>query len=126
MEGLDFHVKDVKEQTKKEYFSQLRKNLKSGMNSGNVMTAICTYAVPALQYTFGIMKWTKGELKNIDMNIQKFLTTNGFPHPKTNTYQLYLHHSQEGRSLTGLEDIHNTECAVLAKYVLKSHDPLTK
>eukprot|EP00957_Ditylum_brightwellii_P161094 12265079-Ditylum_brightwellii.AAC.1 len=60
MEGIDFHVNDVKEQMKKVYFLQLRKILKSGMNSGNIMTAICAYEVSILCYTFRIMKWTKG------------------------------------------------------------------
>eukprot|EP00957_Ditylum_brightwellii_P070360 5345489-Ditylum_brightwellii.AAC.1 len=124
MKGIDFHVKDVKDQTKKEYLSRLRKILKSGMNGGNIMTAICAYAVQVLHYTFGIMKWTKGELKNMDVKTRKLLMTHGFLHPKASTHRLYLHCSRGGRGLTGLEDNHNTECSALAKYVVKSDDPL--
>eukprot|EP00957_Ditylum_brightwellii_P044341 3364527-Ditylum_brightwellii.AAC.1 len=125
MEGIDFHVKDVKDQTKKKYFSHLQRILKSGMNGGNIMTAICAYAVPVLRYTFGIIKWIKGELKNMDVKTRKLLTTHGYHHPKANTHMLYLHQSRGGRGLTGLEDSYNNKCSALVKYVVKSDDPLT-
>eukprot|EP00957_Ditylum_brightwellii_P074698 5677641-Ditylum_brightwellii.AAC.1 len=72
------------------------------------------------------MKWSKGKLKCMDVKTCKLLTMHGCHHPKANTHWLYLHQSQGGRGLTGLEDTHNMECAALAKYVLKSHDSLTQ
>eukprot|EP00957_Ditylum_brightwellii_P102668 7824099-Ditylum_brightwellii.AAC.1 len=96
------------------------------MNGGNIMTAVCAYVVPVLRYTFRIMKWSKGKLKRIDVKTRKLLTTHGFHNPNANTHWLYMHQSQGGRGLTELEDTHNTECAALAKYILKSHDPLTQ
>ena len=67
MEGVDFHTNDVKEQIKKEYYLQLSRIFKSQLNGNSTMTAICAYAVPVLRYTFGIVKWMKGELKNINV-----------------------------------------------------------
>eukprot|EP00957_Ditylum_brightwellii_P025114 1900987-Ditylum_brightwellii.AAC.1 len=125
MDGIDFHVKDVKDQTKMKYFSHLRKMLKSGMNGENIMTSICAYVVLLLHYMFGIMKWIKGELKNMDIKPRKLLMMHGFYHPKTNTHRLYLHQLRGGRGVTGLEDMHNNEVSALAKYVVKSDDPLT-
>eukprot|EP00957_Ditylum_brightwellii_P197519 15048439-Ditylum_brightwellii.AAC.1 len=125
MEGIDFHVKDFKDKTKKEYFSCLQKIPKTGMNGGNIMTAICAYAVPVLRYTFGIKKWTNGELKNMYINNHKLFTTHGYHHPKANTRKLYLHWSRGERGLTGLGDTHNNECSALAKYIFISDDPLT-
>eukprot|EP00957_Ditylum_brightwellii_P036391 2755184-Ditylum_brightwellii.AAC.1 len=66
MEGVDFHMKEVKELTKKEYVSRVHIILQADMNGHHIMMAICAYVIPVLQYTFGIMKWTKGELRKLD------------------------------------------------------------
>eukprot|EP00957_Ditylum_brightwellii_P126206 9621726-Ditylum_brightwellii.AAC.1 len=72
------------------------------------------------------MKWTKGELRKLDVNTRKMLIMKGIHHPKGNVHCLYLHCSKGGRRLTGVEDTHNCECAALAKYVLHSDDLLTQ
>eukprot|EP00957_Ditylum_brightwellii_P119211 9094275-Ditylum_brightwellii.AAC.1 len=71
MEGVDFHIDEVKEMTKKEYTSRVRKILNAGMTGEYTMQAICACALPVLRYTFGIMKWTKGELRKLDVKTSK-------------------------------------------------------
>eukprot|EP00957_Ditylum_brightwellii_P118258 9019288-Ditylum_brightwellii.AAC.1 len=63
MEGADFHMNKVKELTKKEYVSRVHKILQTDMNGDYTMNTICAYTIHVLCYTFGIMKWTKGELR---------------------------------------------------------------
>eukprot|EP00957_Ditylum_brightwellii_P000198 15886-Ditylum_brightwellii.AAC.1 len=63
MEGADFHTQEVKNNTIKEYLSQVQKILKAQLPGDAMMTAICAYATPILRYTFEIMKWTRAELK---------------------------------------------------------------
>eukprot|EP00957_Ditylum_brightwellii_P050149 3801761-Ditylum_brightwellii.AAC.1 len=126
MEGADFHIREVKEMTKKEYVSRARKILKADMIGEYTMQAICAFALPVLRYTFGIMKLTKGKLRKLDIKTRKMLTMKGIHHPKGNVHRLYLHHSKGGRGLTGVEDTHNCEYAALGKYVLHSDDPLTQ
>eukprot|EP00957_Ditylum_brightwellii_P144383 10999027-Ditylum_brightwellii.AAC.1 len=126
MEGVDFHIKEVKEMTKKEYISRVRKFLKADMIGEYTMQAICAFALPVLRYTFGIMKWMKGKLRKLDAKTRKMLTMKGIHHPKGNVHFLYLHHSKGGRGLTGVVDTHNCECAALTKYVLHSNDLLTQ
>eukprot|EP00957_Ditylum_brightwellii_P029501 2229468-Ditylum_brightwellii.AAC.2 len=67
MEGVDFHMREVKEMTKKEYISRVRKILKADMIGEYTIQAICAFALPVLRYTFGIMKLTKGELRKLDI-----------------------------------------------------------
>eukprot|EP00957_Ditylum_brightwellii_P140444 10700426-Ditylum_brightwellii.AAC.1 len=86
MEGVDFHTNKVKELTKKEYVSRVHKILQSKMNGDYTMTAICTYTIPVLHYTFGIMKWIKGELRRLDVKTKKMLTMHGIHHPKGNIH----------------------------------------
>ena len=47
---------ETKEKLSKEYFSQLRKILKSESNSYNMIITINQWAVPAITYEFGIIK----------------------------------------------------------------------
>eukprot|EP00957_Ditylum_brightwellii_P017698 1333044-Ditylum_brightwellii.AAC.1 len=83
------------------------------MNGDYTMTAIC-------------MKWTKDELRKLDMKTRKMLTMKGIHHPKGNVCCLYLYSNKGGRGLTGVEDTHNCKCIALEKYVLSSTDTLTK
>eukprot|EP00957_Ditylum_brightwellii_P157692 12002640-Ditylum_brightwellii.AAC.1 len=82
MEGVDFHMNKVKELMKKEYVSRVRKILQAGMNGDYTMTAIYAYTILVLCYTFGIMKWTKRELRKLDVKTRKMLTMHGIHHPK--------------------------------------------
>eukprot|EP00957_Ditylum_brightwellii_P072378 5500957-Ditylum_brightwellii.AAC.1 len=71
MEGADFHTQEVKSNTNKEYFSQVRRILKAQLVGDAMLTAICAYATPILRYTFVIMKWTRAELKKLDIKTRK-------------------------------------------------------
>eukprot|EP00957_Ditylum_brightwellii_P030786 2332892-Ditylum_brightwellii.AAC.1 len=82
MEGVDFHMKEVKEMTIKEYISRVWKILTADMIGDYTMNAICAFALPVLQYTFGIMKWTKGELRKLGIKTCKMLMMKGIHHPK--------------------------------------------
>eukprot|EP00957_Ditylum_brightwellii_P209900 15363786-Ditylum_brightwellii.AAC.1 len=92
--------------TIKEYISRVQKILNADMIGDYTMNAICDFVLPVLQYMFGIMKWTKGELRKLNIKTRKMLTMKGIYHPK------------------GVEDTHNYKYAALSKYVLNSTDPL--
>eukprot|EP00957_Ditylum_brightwellii_P189568 14430122-Ditylum_brightwellii.AAC.1 len=124
MEGLDFHTDQFKKMTKQEYISRVLKILKFDINGGKTMMDICAFAMPVLRYTFGMMKWTKGKLRRLDIKTHKLLTMYGHQQPKASTHRLYLHWSQGGLGLTGCEDTHNCECTALVQYVLDSMDRL--
>eukprot|EP00957_Ditylum_brightwellii_P185313 14110691-Ditylum_brightwellii.AAC.2 len=116
----------VKVLTIKEYISKLHKMLYADMNRDYTMTAIGAHAILVLQYTIGIMKWRKDELRKLDVKTQTMLTMKGFHHLKGNVHCQYLHRSKGRRGLTGLEDTHNCECTVLVNYVLNITDMLTQ
>ena len=56
----------MKEKVRKECFRSIKKNLKSKLNSGNVVTAINSRAVAVIRYDARLMKWTKDEIRTID------------------------------------------------------------
>eukprot|EP00957_Ditylum_brightwellii_P140305 10690507-Ditylum_brightwellii.AAC.1 len=63
--------------------------------------AIGAYAVPVMRYTFGIMKWIKGELLKLDRKTRKLLTAHGHHHLRADVNRLYLHQTKGGRGLPG-------------------------
>ena len=118
----------MKNKTKKEYFQRINAILKTEINAKNTTDAIKTYAMPILRYGFGVIRWTKNELRAIDTKTRKTLTKHGFHHPKSNTHRLYLSRKYGGRGLIGATDCHQQECSALANYLntAREKDPLVK
>ena len=66
LEGDDVKNEKVKHLVSEEYNRRLNRMLKSKLNSGNLIKAINTYAVAAIRYTAGIVKWNKEELDTLE------------------------------------------------------------
>ena len=100
---------------------------KAKLNAINLATAYNGFCLPVLRYGFGILKWTKTELLQLDRKMRKTLTKAGFHHPKSNTHRLYMARSDGGRGIKSLWDTYNEECSKLATYLRlnKRGDPLT-
>eukprot|EP00957_Ditylum_brightwellii_P097749 7443976-Ditylum_brightwellii.AAC.1 len=79
--------------------------------------ATCTYMVPVMRYTFGIIKWNKGGLLKLDQNMHKLLTKHGLHYPRADVNRLYLHQAKGGCGLTGLWDTYAHECTALMQYI---------
>eukprot|EP00957_Ditylum_brightwellii_P178454 13592961-Ditylum_brightwellii.AAC.1 len=79
-------MEKVKDSTVKEYYAQVRKISKAQLLGHKTMMAICAFAVPVMRYMFGVMKWDKGELANIDRKTRKILNQHGLYHLKANVH----------------------------------------
>ena len=66
LECTDIMQTAVKQTTRSEYYTRTRNILKSGISAKNVASAISTFATPVMRYTFGVIRWTKAELRGID------------------------------------------------------------
>lgn len=110
---------------RKEFFKRVRGILKAEINAKHTTGAICTFAMPALRYGFGILKWSTAELKGVDRKLRKMLTKNGFHNPRSNTHRLYLPREKGGRGIIGAEDCHRQECSALVEYISNNSDPLS-
>ena len=55
--------KEMKEEFSKEYLRQLRLILRSKLNGRNKIMAVNTWAVSAMRYGAGILKWTRKSRK---------------------------------------------------------------
>lgn len=107
----------------KEYLRRVRALLKTELSAKNKISAIGSLAVPVLQYSFGIIKWTLAEIKNLDRRTRKLLTMHGALHPKSDVDRLYVPRREGGRGLRNIELSFSTTTQGLACYLeLKKHE----
>ena len=66
----------------KDYFTILRKVLKSKLNGGNLVQGVNTWAVSLLRYLAAFVSWRKCELQAADRKTRTLLTIYRGLHPK--------------------------------------------
>lgn len=115
--------KKMKEKLQKEYYRRIRGVLKTELNGKNKISAITTLAVPVIQYSFGIIKWTQAELRKIDRQTRKLMNMNGALHPRADVDRLYLPRKEGGRGMHSIETSHAIAAEGLNTYLkLKKND----
>lgn len=108
--------KIMKDRIKERYFKRVNKILKSKLNAKNIIKALNTYAIPILTYTFGILKWTKTDINDIQMKTNVAMTTHRYHHPKAAVERLTLKRRDGGRGLIDLLNLHNRTIQNLRDY----------
>ena len=73
--------------------------------------------IPVITYSFNIIDWNHSEVKRLDINVRKMMTTHSMHHPKADIHRLYLPTSNVGRGLTQLELSYNTSTIGLFRYL---------
>jgi hypothetical protein len=64
----------IKENLEKQFYLRMKSLLKSKLNGNNLIKAVNTYAVPLLTYSFGVIKWSKTNLQNINVKTRVLFT----------------------------------------------------
>ena len=84
------------------------------------MIAINEYANPVLTYTFGIVNWTKQDIKGIDILVRKKLNMNRMFEIKSDVDRLYIPRESGGRGLVSLWDSFRTTNVRIAHFLSNS------
>ena len=100
--GID-HDK-MKEKVWKKAKGKLRKLLETELNSRNMIVAINECILPIITYSFGVVNWTEGNLKELDVNIRKMLHMYKMFQIKNDVDRLYGARSKGGRGLISIWD----------------------
>ena len=104
-ERKDCEIRDeMKLKVSKEYFRNLKKDLKSKLNGGNLVQGVSTCVVSLLRYSAAFISWKNCELQAIDRKTRKLLTIYGGLHPKSDVDRLYIPRKDGGRGLMAIED----------------------
>ena len=126
LEADDFNHEKMREIVRKEYFKRLTKLLKSGLNSGNLFSAINAWAVSLFRYGAGILEWTKAELQEVDRCIRKRIAIYKGMHPRSDVDRFYVGRSKGGRGLMSVEDVVQYENHSLKQYTRGSETEIIK
>lgn len=105
------------------YKVRLTKLLNSKLNAKNLITAINSWAVPSLIYTFGILKWSETDLDNLDRLTRRLLTKFRCLHPNSSIDRLYLARKMGGRGLLMLKNMCRMQEFKMKQYFQRNSHP---
>lgn len=114
-EGIDHHK--AKEQLRKEYRKRVRKILSTELNGKNKIVAIGQFALPLLQYSFGVVDWRREEIKALDRGTRKLLTAHNMHHPRADIDRVYVSRREGGRGLQQIEAAYKTAILNIGNYL---------
>lgn len=119
---------EMKKRLQTEFKSRLHKLMKSKLNGKNLVKAVNTYAIPAITYSFGIIKWTQTDLRNLQRTIRTTMTQYNYHHPKSCVERMILPRRNGGRGVLDIEALHDKQVKSLREYFVKKGDrsPLIK
>jgi hypothetical protein len=84
----------IKENLEKQFYLRIKSILKSKLNGNNLIKAV---AVPLLTYSFGVIKWSKTNLQNINIKTRVLFTKFSKHHPKSAIERFNLPRENGGR-----------------------------
>ena len=96
----------------KEYKRRVNKIWKSEeLNAANKSITYNSFAIPIITPSIGILNWTKGEIKSLDVATSKLLTMNRAFHQSSDLNRLYVRRAG-GRGRKNIEDMY--ECRTIS------------
>ncbi|XP_044760829.1 uncharacterized protein LOC123318276 [Coccinella septempunctata] len=114
----------VKEELRTEFNKRLQTVLKTKLNSRNLTKAINTYVIPALSYSFGVIKWSQTDLEDLNRRVRTALTRARMHHPKSSCERVNLPRGSGCRGIVDIENLHNGQVENMRRYFYSRRDRL--
>ena len=108
-----------KERVIKEYMKRIRKIWSSELYPNSKVIAYNTFAIPVLTPTFGIAKWTKDKLEQLDVKTRKILSCNGSFHFNSDIDRLYTKRDKGGRGLNSIADVYIARIISISRHLIE-------
>ena len=102
LKGLDHTT--IKQTLNTEYKRRVVAVCKTQLSGKHFIKALNTYAIPILTYSFGVIKWSKTDIQQIERTTRTALTKHNNLHPKSAIERLTIKRQYGGR---GLIDVHH-------------------
>ena len=119
-ENISYHGPINKERVSKEYFTRTRKIWSSELSAYNKVIAHNAFAVPVLIPTIGVLDWTIGEIKDIDIKTGKILTLTRNFHPNSDVNRLYMQKSLGGRGLRQVQSSYESRIIAIRQHLINN------
>lgn len=116
-QGID-NIKMKKELTEK-LRARLKSIMKTNLSALNKAKATNAFIIPAVAYSFGILKWTPTDLEQLNRNIRVAYTRNRAHHPRACKERFHLPRSYGGRGILDLRIRHQEQIEQLRNYFFK-------
>ena len=116
----------MKKKVGDEYLRRVKLLARSRLYAGNMIKGINAWGIGVIRYTAGILDWTSGDLKKLDVKTRQILSMCGAFHIRSSTNRLYIKCKKGGRGLFRVEDCVRMEEANIAQYVRNSSAWLLK
>ena len=71
-------------------------------------------------YCFGLTKWTKSELENLDKDVRKIMTMNKGFSKHSGADRLFLQKKNGGSALVCIKDFYDRMCVSTVGYIMKA------
>lgn len=97
--------KKIKQDLMTETKRRITKILKTKLCGQNMVTAVNTYALPVLMYSFGVINWTITDLVNINRQIRVMFTKHRAHHPRSSVERFHLPRKMGGRGVIDMINI---------------------
>ena len=98
---------------------RIRKIWSSELYSKNKVIAHNTFVIPVLTPTYGIIKWTKDELEQMDGKTRKILSCNGSFHVNSDKDRLYTKREKGGRSLNSIANVYIARIISISRHLIE-------
>lgn len=126
--GIQQNIKldhsEIKHEFTEKYKKRVTKILNTKLAGKNIITAINSWAVPMLIYSFGIVKWSDVDLNSLDRLTRGLLTKFRCLHPNSSVIRLYLPRREGGRGLLNIFKLCRTQEQKMRDAILRSQDSL--
>ena len=116
-ESISFDTELNKEKITKEYVRRLRKIWSSELNGFNKVKATNSFAIPSVVYTFGLIDWTKEDLKQLNITTRKIMNMNRSLNKRSDVNRLYIPRKIGGRGLRNFDDEYIAKMPALRKHL---------
>ncbi|VEN60233.1 unnamed protein product, partial [Callosobruchus maculatus] len=94
--------KTCKKKLVNTYLTRLRALLKTELSARNMSKAVNTYATAVLEYSFGVINWTKTELHEFDIMTRREYRKYRGHHPHSAVERFHLPRHQGGRGVPSI------------------------
>lgn len=119
------HTK-LKEQFAEKYKKRVTKILNTKLAGRNMITAINSWAVPVLTYSFGILKWSDTDLNALDRKTRTLMTKFRCLHTNSSVERLYLPRKRGGRGLVNIFELCKKQEENMWEKMIEIEDPLIR
>jgi hypothetical protein len=99
-----------------KFVSKYKLLLKTYLNGKNLAKAINTYAIPVFTYSFGIIKWSPTDIKNLNIKIRTLFTKYNKHHPKSALERICLSRKYRERGILSLQFLLNNQISKFQTY----------